>query len=85
MAGKYRITGGYKMGGIRILAILLIVGGGLGLIYGGFSYTKDTHKAEIGSVELSVKDRQTVNVPVWSGVGAMVIGGILLLFPGKSR
>lgn len=73
------------MGGIRILAILLIVGGGLGLIYGGFSYTKDTHKAEIGSVELSVKDRQTVNVPVWSGVGAMVIGGILLLFPGKSR
>lgn len=71
------------MGGVKILAIVLIVGGVLGLMYGGFSYTKDTHKAEIGTLELSVKDRQTVNVPVWAGVGAIAIGGVLLLFQGK--
>jgi hypothetical protein len=48
------------------------------LAYGGFSYTKTTHEAKIGSLELSMKDKETVNVPVWAGVGAIVIGGILL-------
>jgi len=71
------------MNPVKIVAIVLIVGGVLGLIYGGFSYTKETHKAELGSIELSVKDKQTVNVPVWAGVGAIVIGGVLLLFQGK--
>ena len=71
------------MNAVKIVAIVLMVGGVLGLIYGGFSYTKETHKAELGSIELSVKDKQTVNVPVWAGVGAIVIGGVLLLFQGK--
>jgi len=71
------------MNPVKIVAIVLMVGGVLGLIYGGFSYTKETHKAELGSIELSVKDKQTVNVPVWAGVGAIVIGGVLLLFQGK--
>jgi len=71
------------MSGVKILAIALIMGGVLGLMYGGFSYTKDTHKAEIGSLELSVHDQQMVNVPVWAGVGAIVIGGVLLFFQGK--
>ena len=71
------------MNAVKIVAIVLMVGGVLGLIYGGFSYTKETHKAELGSLELSVKDKQTVNVPVWAGVGAIVIGGVLLLFQGK--
>jgi hypothetical protein len=61
------------------LAILLIVAGGLGLLYGGFTYTKDTHQAKLGPIELSVKETQTVNVPVWAGVGAIVAGAILLL------
>ena len=52
-------------------------------MYGGFSYTKKTHEAKIGSLELSVKDQETVNVPVWAGVGAIVVGGFLLLAPGK--
>jgi len=63
----------------RILAIVLIVGGSLGLVYGGFTYTKDSHEARLGPIELSVKDRETVNIPVWAGVGAIVIGGMLLL------
>jgi hypothetical protein len=53
------------------------------LAYGSFSYTKETHETKIGPIELSVKDKQTVNVPVWAGVGAIVIGGVLLVFGGK--
>jgi len=71
------------MNAIKIAAIVLIVAGVLGLVYGGFTYTKETHQATLGSLELSVKDKQTVNVPVWAGAGAIVIGGALLLFGSK--
>lgn len=71
------------MNAVRMVAIVLIVGGVLGLVYGGFSYTKQTHEAKLGPIELSVKDKETVNVPVWAGVGAIVIGGALLLLGGK--
>jgi hypothetical protein len=71
------------MSAIRIAAIVIIVAGILGLVYGGFSYTKDTHDAKLGPIELSVKDKQTVNVPVWAGVGAIVIGGAFLLVGRK--
>ena len=71
------------MSSIKIAAIVLIVAGILGLVYGSFSYTKETHEAKLGPIELSVKDKETVNVPVWAGVGAIVIGGALLLFAGK--
>ena len=66
------------MGAIRIMAIVLIVAGILGVVYGKFSYTKETHDAKIGSLELSIKDKQTVNVPAWAGVAAIVAGGVLL-------
>jgi TRAP-type C4-dicarboxylate transport system permease small subunit len=72
------------MNAIKVLAIALIAAGILGLVYGGFSYTKQTHEAKIGSFELSVKDKETVNVPVWAGVGAIVVGGLLLLVPKKN-
>jgi uncharacterized membrane protein YidH (DUF202 family) len=68
---------------VKLVAIVLIAGGVLGLAYGGFSYTKETHEAKLGPIELSVKDRQTINIPVWAGVGAIVIGGVLLLLGGK--
>jgi TRAP-type C4-dicarboxylate transport system permease small subunit len=67
------------MNAVKLLAILLIVAGTLGLMYGGFTYTKDTQTAQLGSLELSIKDTETVNVPIWAGVGAIVAGGILLL------
>jgi hypothetical protein len=71
------------MNAVKIAAILLIVAGILGLVYGSFSYTKETHEAKLGPIELSVKDKHTVNVPVWAGVGAIVLGGALLLFKSK--
>ena len=57
----------------------LIVAGSLGLIYGGFTYTKKTDQVKLGPVELSIKDRETVNIPVWAGVAAIVAGAALLL------
>lgn len=71
------------MNASRIAALVLIVAGVLGLIYGSFSYTKETHETKIGPLELSVKEKETVNVPVWAGIGAIVIGGALLLLGGK--
>jgi hypothetical protein len=71
------------MSSTRIIAIVLIVAGTLGLAYGKFSYTRETHDAKVGPIELSVKDKETVNVPVWAGVGAIVIGAGLLLAGGK--
>ena len=71
------------MNAIRIAAIALIVAGVLGLAYGGFSYTKDTQQAKIGPIELTVTEKQTVNVPIWAGVAAIVAGGALLLFGVK--
>jgi hypothetical protein len=72
-----------EMNAVKVAAIVLIVAGVLGLVYGSFSYTKETHEAKLGPIELSVKDKQTVNVPVWAGVGAIVIGGVLLLLGSK--
>jgi LPXTG-motif cell wall-anchored protein len=71
------------MNAIKIVAILLIVAGIAGLLYGKFSYTKDTHEAKLGPLSLSVKDKETVNVPVWAGVGAIVVGGALLFMRRK--
>jgi len=66
------------MNAVKMLAIVLIVAGGLGLAYGSFTYTKETHEAKLGSIELSVKDKETVDIPVWVGVGAIVAGAFLL-------
>ena len=71
------------MNTLKIPAIVLIVAGVLGLVYGSFSYTKQTHDVKIGPIEMSVQDKQTVNVPVWAGVGAIVIGGALLLLGAR--
>ena len=73
------------MNAIKILAIALIVAGVLGLAYGGFTYTKETHETKLGPIELSVKDNETVNVPVWAGVGGILVGGALLLFSRKGQ
>ena len=67
------------MDAVKIVAMILIVAGILALAYGSFSYTKETHEAKIGPLELSVKEKETVNIPVWAGVGAVVVGGILLV------
>ena len=73
------------MNAIKMAGIALIIAGVLGLAYGGFSYTKNTQEAKIGPFQFSVTEKETVNIPVWAGIGAIVIGGALLLFGGKNR
>jgi len=72
------------MDAIKMLAIMLIVAGALGLAYGGFSYTKETHETKLGPIEFSVKDKETVNIPLWAGIGAIVIGGFLMTVRTRS-
>jgi LPXTG-motif cell wall-anchored protein len=71
------------MSGNRLAAIILIIGGILGLAYGGFTYTKDTHTADLGPIELSVQEKETVNIPVWLGAGALIAGVLLLVVRRK--
>ena len=67
----------------KIIAMLLIVGGTLSLVYGGFSYTQATHKADIGPLRLEVTEKQRVNIPLWAGIAALVGGGLMLFGVGK--
>lgn len=71
------------MSALKVLGIVLIVGGILGLVYGGFSYTKETHSAQVGPITLSVSDKERVNVPMWVGIGAVVVGGLILVFGSR--
>ncbi len=73
------------MNAVKGVAIALILAGAMGLAYGSFSYTKETQKAKLGPIELSVKEEKTVNIPVWAGVAAIVIGGVLLLSGSKKN
>jgi len=71
------------MNSIKLVGVVLIVLGTLGLVYGGFSYTKDTAAVKLGPLEMTVKEKETVNVPLWAGIGAIVVGGVLLVMGGK--
>ena len=65
------------MDATRIAALVLIVTGILGLAYGGFNYTSETHDVKVGSLHLSVDEKRRVNVPVWAGIGAIMLGGLV--------
>ncbi|MBA4283902.1 MAG: hypothetical protein C0434_00015 [Xanthomonadaceae bacterium] len=72
------------MNPIKLAGLALVILGGLGLAYGSFAYTKDSHDLKLGPLELSVKEKETVNVPTWAGVAAVVIGGLLFFGARKS-
>jgi uncharacterized membrane protein YidH (DUF202 family) len=69
---------------MKAAGMVLVILGVLALVYGGFSYTRETHHADLGPVKLEVKDQNRVNVPVWAGVAA-IIGGALVLFGGGRK
>ena len=71
------------MNAIKFVAAALIVAGVLGLMVGGFSYTKNTTAVKLGPIELAVKEKETVNVPMWAGIGAIVAGGLLLVMGSR--
>lgn len=69
----------------QIAATILIVTGILGLVYGGFSYTKETHEANIGPIEMTIEDNNRVTVPLWLSIGAVVAGAGILIYPSLRR
>jgi hypothetical protein len=77
--------GGDDMNAVKILGAMLIVAGIAGLMYGNFSFTRETHDIKLGPLEMSVAEKQTVNVPAWAGVGSIVAGGVLLLYASRRR
>jgi len=71
------------MNSLKVVALVLIVAGILGLAYGGFTYTKESHQTKIGPFEMSVNEQQTINIPVWAGIAAIVLGRGLLFVDGR--
>lgn len=71
------------MSPVKIIGALLVAAGALGLGYGSFSYTKETHDLKLGPIQLSVEEKETVNVPAWAGGIAIALGLGLLLFGGR--
>jgi uncharacterized membrane protein YidH (DUF202 family) len=72
------------MSPLKVVAILLIVAGIAGLVYGKFTYTKATHEIKAGPIDFAIKEKKTVNVPLWAGIAAIVAGGLLLVVPKRS-
>jgi len=73
------------MNATRIAGIILIVLGIAGFFTGGFSFTKETTKAQIGPVAIQVKEKESINVPQWLSLGAIVLGGVLLVVGARRR
>lgn len=71
------------MSPLKIIGALLVAAGALGLGYGSFSYTKETHDLKLGPIQLSVQEKETVNIPVWAGGAAVALGVVLLLWGGR--
>ena len=71
------------MNSMKLAALVLFVAGALALAYGGFTYTKDTHDADIGPIHMSIDEKEHVSVPLWAGIGMMVLGGVLFVVGNK--
>ena len=71
------------MAPIKNVGIALIVAGFLGVAYGGFTYTRQTNEAKIGPLTLSVVDKETISIPIWVGLGGIVLGGLLRVLGNK--
>jgi hypothetical protein len=67
----------------RIIGVVLIACGSLGVVFSSFSFTKETHEIKLGPVELAVKEKETVNIPIWASVAAIVVGGVLVAVGGR--
>jgi hypothetical protein len=72
------------MSALKVVAILLIVAGIAGLVYGKFSYTRETHEVNLGPIELAVKEKRTVNIPLWAGIASIIAGVVLLAIPKRT-
>ena len=71
------------MSALKIIAIILIIAGLAGLLYGQLTYTKATHEAKVGPFDFAVKEKRTVNIPRWAGAAAIIAGALMLFVPSR--
>ena len=71
------------MSGTKILGTILVVAGLLGLVYGHFEYTKETHQGQIGPFRFSIAEKETAFIPSWASLAVIVAGVVLLVVPRK--
>ena len=71
------------MNAARIAGIILIVGGAAGFFTGGFSFTKDRTAAKLGPLELTVTEKESVNIPQWLSLGAIVLGAVVFVMGAR--
>lgn len=82
-SGLFNAPGEHRMNLAKVIGVVLIAAGAIGLVMGSFSYTKESDAVKLGPLELSVKQEETVNVPVWAGIGAIAVGVVLLIMGGR--
>ena len=68
---------------MKVVGMVLIAAGILALIYGGFTYKKETHDATIGPIKIGITEKKRMDVPVWAGVALIVVGGGLMIADRK--
>jgi hypothetical protein len=73
------------MNAFKVTAMILIFAGVLALLYGGFSYTEQTHEVKIGTMELSMNETKTVNIPLWAGLSAIGVGALMLVLGSNKK
>lgn len=61
-----------------LIGIILLVGGILAAVYGGFTYTEDSHSVDLGPIDVAVQEEETVNIPLWAGLAIAAVGGVVL-------
>ena len=71
------------MGGVKILGVILLVAGILGLAIGHFEYTKETHEGQLGPFKFSVSEKETAVIPSWASIAVIVVGAVLLVVNRK--
>ena len=71
------------MGGVKILGAIVLVVGILGLVFGHFEYTKETHEGQFGPFKFSVAEKETAVIPSWASLAVIVVGAALLIFNRK--
>ena len=71
------------MNAMKISGIVLIVLGLAGFFTGGFSFIKETTKAQIGPLQINVQEKKSIGIPEWLSIGAVVLGGVLLVMGSR--
>lgn len=63
---------------MKMIGLILIIAGAIGIIWGGIGYIKDRDTTHIGPVDIVVEEKGRVPIPPLVGVAALVAGGLMV-------